>query len=101
MPTVAVLPSSFTHSCSLVYFRSFGYAISLPSGRSRPLALLWPLVKRRRNHLAVNAQSPDLNVNGGANFRVWWRHVSQRNILFQIGRIRSAGDLADLFAVLI
>src|SRR5205807_8621735 len=63
------------------------------------LSFLWPLIKWRRHYFTFDALSADFNLDGAANFRMLGRNVGQGNILFQIGRIRSAGDNADFVAL--
>src|SRR5205807_1856957 len=70
-----------------------------PSGRLACLIILWPLVKRRRSHLALHALAANLHLDRVADLRVLERNVSQCNVLFEIRSVRSASHKANLTAL--
>src|SRR5215831_4470363 len=99
MPMLAEEPSTLIHSCSLVYFKSVGYAIPFASviyvvGGS---GLFGPLVERSWNYFRSYALPANLHLHGRAHSPKCGRNISQRDILFQKWRRRAAGDGADFF----
>src|SRR5688500_11425264 len=97
MPISAVSPLMRIHSWSFVYLRSAGYAIVTPGGRERP-PLPFPFVERQRHYpsLARLAAHVDLDLRSGG--RVFGRHVRHADRLFQVRRLRPAGDDAGTLA---
>src|SRR5215469_506529 len=100
MPTLADEPSILIHSCSLVYFKSVGYAIPFASvinvvGSS---GLFGPLVERSWNYLGSYGLPADLHLQGGSHRPKRERNIRQRNVLLQKRSGRAAGNVANIFS---
>src|SRR5271166_3522928 len=98
MPTVAMSPWIFAHSCSFVYLRSVGRFISCPSpsfARGTTFLAL-ALVKRKAHDGASVALSADLDVELSAIVASLFVHEHGGDVLAaQRGRRRSGTHFAD------
>src|SRR5215212_2399170 len=97
MPTFAVAPSIFTHSWSLVYFRSAGY-MRFSNSPGLGAGLLLPLVERRRDDSRFRAPAADVDLEIGAWRRAIRRHVGHADRLLQKRGLRAARHHAGLVA---
>src|SRR5204863_3133884 len=97
MPTLATPPSIFTHSWSLVYFKSDGYMCA-PGGPGGP-ALLLPLVKRHGDDHGLHPAAANLDLELGARGRAVGRKIRHADRLLQERCLRPAGDDARFLAV--
>src|SRR5688572_19667123 len=111
MPTRASEPDRRTHSCSLVYFRSVGYAIFSLSRSLAPLnwratvarygclPLFRAFVKRHRHHRGSNAAAADLDLEFCPCHGAIAGQVRHPDRFFQERRLRPARYDAGLLAV--
>src|SRR5688572_20781838 len=86
MPTRPRSPVRSIHSWSFVYFSPGGYG------------MLRPLVKGHRHHPRPGPAAADVHLELGAWCGGFDRHVAHADRLFQIGRLRTAGDDSCLAA---
>ena len=85
MPTVAVSPSTRTHSCSFEYRRSSGTLLTLRT----------PLIKGDLHDFSGDVAVADADREVGADLRELRRNVGERDVLLHRGTERTAGHLAD------
>src|ERR1700680_2291375 len=101
MPTVAVVPSIFAHSCSLVYLRSCGrFTIRLHArDRDRGAAFLSrAFVKGHRRDYAAVPLTADLDIESRADRACALAHQRGGDILAaERRRGRAATHFADTF----
>src|SRR3990167_1317703 len=94
MPTMPMLPSTFIHSWSLVYFNP---SKTLLSDTTSPFFRSIFLVKRYFNGFRRAEPVPYLNLELQAFHRELFRHVSQADVFFQRRRKGAGCDNADFF----